>query len=187
MTGTNSAPSWEHRHTGPAGQVVTHSHKYGDYGHGHDDMTHAAGWQWSQAERKTCAYCGVTGLPERFEAINAGPSVACIAATACALRQAGNDPASFLGRLIRELGTPAELRAMSTRELAELDYDVHGGISEPWNTFAGFARHLSGTLGSRAEGASERYTVEADRAARKRRRAALKGAETRRQNAAARS
>lgn len=134
-----------------------------------------------------CAQCGHAGPPQLFEPFNTAGNLACRARTLCELRQQGTDPAALLGTLLREFGQhdhgkSGELDTLDTLQLAELDLDLHGPRGEFLGGCAGSVRvYLSG----RGDSAEAIRAVEADRLARRRRRAALQAAETRRANRAA--
>ena len=125
--------------------------------------------------RPRCAWCGAVRPAEMLEPMNVSGALACTAALACEMRQAGKDPAAELGALLRAVR--AELSALTTRELAELEYDLRGPYPHDWAD--GFVGELRLQLGSRGDSAQNCAFVAADRLARKRRRAALKGAATR--------
>lgn len=133
-----------------------------------------------------CAQCGHKGPAQLFEPFNNAGNRACKAITLCQLRQQGTDPAMLLGMLLREFaqhehGKSGELDTLSTLELAGLDLDMRGPRGEFMGGCAGSVRVY---LGARGDSAEAIAAVEADRLARKRRRAALQGAETRRANKA---
>lgn len=133
-----------------------------------------------------CAQCGHAGPAWLFEPFNTAGNLACKAVTLCELRQQGADPAALLGTLAREFaahpeGLPGELDTLDTRALAELDLDLRGPRGELGSGLAGSVRMH---LGSRGDSAQAIADTEADRLARKRRRAVLKAAETRRANRA---
>lgn len=133
-----------------------------------------------------CAHCGMHGPAQLFGAFNAAGNQACKALALCELRQQGIDPAALLGRLAREFshheaGKSGELDQLSTRQLAELDLDLRGPRGEFMGGLTGSVRVYLGTRGDSAQAVAD---TEADRLARKRRRAALQGAETRRANKA---
>jgi hypothetical protein len=156
----------------------THAHADGE----HDPAIMANRQVPAVRQLARCAQCGMQGPPQLFEPFNAGPSVACKALVLCELRQQGTDPAALLGRLARDFaqhadGKSGELDQLSTRQLAELDLDLRGPRGEFMGGLTGSVRVY---LGSRSDSAQAIADTEADRLARKRRRAALKGAETRR-------
>lgn len=129
---------------------------------------------------KRCAQCGHAGPPQLFEPFNTVGNLACRARTLCELRQQRADPAALLGTLLREFGQhddgkSGELDTLSTRQLAELNLDTHGPRGE---FMGGFAGSLRVYLGSRGDSAQAIADTEADRLARKRRRAALQGGGT---------
>lgn len=133
-----------------------------------------------------CAQCGHAGQPQLFEPFNTAGNLACKAQTLCQLRQQDIDPAALLGTLLREFGQhehgkSGELGALTTRELAELDHDARGPRGELLGGFTGAVRVA---LGGRAGSAQAIRNTEADRLYRKRQRAALQAAETRRRNRA---
>ena len=119
---------------------------------------------------QSCAYCGKRGPAEMFEQFNESGSVACKAVNLCQLRQDGTDPAHLLGALIREMSSRGELHTLTTRELAELHYDLRGGAVA--DVLGGFSGAVSVHLASRADSGRAVEQTEADRRSRKRRRTA---------------
>jgi hypothetical protein len=125
--------------------------------------------------RPRCAWCQAVRPAEMLEPMNVSGALACKAGAACEMRQAGKDPAAELGALLRAVR--AELSALTTRELAELQYELRGPYPHDWAD--GFVGSLRIQLGGRGDSAEASAAVAAERLARKRRRAALKGAATR--------
>lgn len=136
----------------------------------------------SEQHIRHCALCDKSGPEEMFERFNGSGGLACRSTTLCQLRQQGTDPAALLGALAREM-TRAEMHTLTARELAELDYDVNG--PRPRTGLDGFAGALTVHLSSHGDSGQAIADTGADRAARKRRRAALQGAQTRRMRATA--
>lgn len=115
-----------------------------------------------------CAQCGHSGPPQLFEPFNAAGNLACRATTLCQLRQQGTDPAALLGTLLREFaahddGKSGQLDTLSTRQLAELNLDLHGPHGEFMGGCAGSVRVY---LSSRGDSAQAIADAEAGRLAR---------------------
>jgi hypothetical protein len=159
----------------------THAHADGE----HDPAIMANRQVPAVRQLARCAHCGMQGPPQLFGAFNAAGNQACKALALCELRQQGIDPAALLGRLAREFshheaGKSGELGQLSTRQLAELNLDLHGPRGEFLGGLAGSVRVY---LSARSDSAQALADTEADRLARKRRLAGLKADETRRRNA----
>jgi hypothetical protein len=148
-----------------------------DVTEGQATMGDRSGVPLAEQHIRHCALCDKSGPEEMFEKFNRSGGLACKSTTLCQLRQQGTDPAALLGQLVREM-TRAEMHGLTARELAELDYDVNG--PRPRQGLDGFAGALSVHLSSKGDSGQAVAATEADRAARKRRRAALRAADTRR-------
>jgi hypothetical protein len=77
---------------------------------------------YAPEQRGGCAYCRVLAPMSDLEKFNAAGNLACIATVPCQLRQAGIDPVSALGALLR--WSRRRLGDMTTLELAELAIDA---------------------------------------------------------------
>lgn len=105
-----------------------------------------------------CAQCGLTGDAALFETFSSFGGVACKATAACQVRQAGDSAAHFLSTLLRAVR--GELGQATTAELAALAVDLDG-----------YRGDVLGWLNSSAGGGAALAAEEADRAARKTRKA----------------